>query len=72
MTEAYKTKNRNIKNRPKRTSQNINISLAKILYITVSIIYMLYGILCRSKYFWRKKSFSETENRVLQTKPSFQ
>ena len=71
MTEAYKTKNRNIKIDLKRTSQNINISLAKILYITVSIIYMLYGILCRSKYFG-KKSFSETENRVLQTKPSFQ
>ena len=72
MTEAYKTKNRNIKNRPKKNKPKHKHKLGKKYCISLSalfICYMAFFVVVNT--FGEKRSFSETENRVLQTKPSF-
>lgn len=67
MTEAYKTKNRNFKNR-KRTKKGYGKKYCLSL-TTLLICYLAFFVGVNA--FSEKKTFSETENRVLQSKPTF-
>lgn len=66
MTQAYKTKNRNTKNRkPKK-------GLGKKYCISLTALFICYmAFFVAVNTLGEKKTFSETENRVLQSKPNF-
>lgn len=66
MTQAYKTKNRNTKNRkPKK-------GLGKKYCISLTALFICYmAFFVAVNTLGEKKTFSETENRVLQLKPNF-
>lgn len=67
MTEAYKTKNRNVKNR-KKTKKGYG----KKYCLSLSVLFICYMVFFVGvNTFCEKKTFSETENRVLQSKPTF-
>lgn len=72
MTEAYKTKNRNIKNRPKKQKPKHKHKLGKKYCISLSALFICYlAFFVAVNTFSEKRTFSETENRVLQSKPTF-
>ncbi len=70
MTEAYKTKNRNIKQR--RRSNKHKHKRGKKYCISLTVLFVFYiALFVLLNTFGEKRTFSETENRVLQSKPSF-
>lgn len=67
MTEAYKTKKRDVKNRKKSKK-----GYGKKYCLSLSALFICYLIFFVAvNTFCEKKTFSETENRVLQSKPNF-
>ena len=67
MTEAYKTKNRDVKNRKKSKK-----GYGKKYCLSLSVLFVCYIVFFVAvNTFCEKKNFSESENRVLQSKPNF-
>ena len=72
MTEAYKTKNRNVQQRKKKHKSKHKHKRGKKYCISLSALFICYiAFFVLVNTFVEKRTFSETENRVLQSKPSF-
>ncbi|MBU5335982.1 hypothetical protein KQI20_05975 [Intestinibacter bartlettii] len=72
MTEAYKTKNRNVQQRKKKHKNKHKHKRGKKYCISLSALFICYiAFFVLVNAFAEKRTFSETENRVLQSKPSF-
>ena len=68
MTEAYKTKNRETTHKRKKTKKGYGKKYCLGLS-TLFVCYLVFFVSLNT--LGEKKTFSETENRVLQTKPTF-